>query len=44
MARERVQIKRTVGLVAMQEYGHGNDTDVGQHQGHDGQTPPGKIE
>ena len=44
MARQRVQIERAVGLVAMQKYGYGSNTDVSQCQGHDTKAPPGKIE
>ena len=44
MARQRVQIERVMGLVAMQKYRHGSNSDVSQCQGHDNKAPPGKIE
>jgi hypothetical protein len=35
-----MQSKRTMGLMAMQKYGDGNDGDVGQREGGDRIAPP----
>jgi hypothetical protein len=39
-----MQIERAVRLMAVQEYGHGGNGDVRQHQGDRNMPPPGQIE
>jgi hypothetical protein len=39
--RNRVQVQRAVGLVAVQVDGDAGDGDVGHHQGHEKHLPPG---
>jgi hypothetical protein len=44
MADEGMQIERAMRLMAVQEYGHGGNRDMRQHQGDRDMTPPGQIE
>ena len=44
VAQRRVQVKRTMGLAAMQEHGDADDRDVGQPERNQDQLPPRQIE